>query len=274
MKAVKDTLRASKLAMTLPNNFSQAISSVAHQSPQLHEGRSVYPQPSHRTVFRRYVVPEGTNILSPDSLSTVATSMPPSVPSAGVSVGLGGTDTSHHQSPLNAGAMAMSLPPSAPSACTKSHITVGDTDISWPIFPPTRDLNASQTLYSQTPVSPTAACVSAVECHPHPPLSPATIVSDSTSQPPPKSLTIKHMADVCKYLLPLRARWKIIGTLLCVEQNTLDAIKADSDNCGEMLTGLIAEWLKRREPPPTWQALADAVQHISPDKAKEIGQAM
>ena len=99
--------------------------------------------------------------------------------------------------------------------------------------------------------------------------SPKTTPTDSASpnQPP---LTNQNMADICKCLYPLRAKWKTIGTFLCVEYNTLEAIKADNKDSAEMLTGLIAEWLNQLRPPPTGQALADAVQYISPDKAQEI----
>ena len=102
-----------------------------------------------------------------------------------------------------------------------------------------------------------------------PALSPTTVVP---SQPPPKPLAKEHMADICKCLYPLRAKWKTIGTFLCVEHNTLDAIKAESEDTGEMLAGLIAVWLRQLKPLPTRQALADAVQYISPDKAEEIRQ--
>ena len=100
-------------------------------------------------------------------------------------------------------------------------------------------------------------------------LSPHSSATATSSQPP---LSKQHMADICKCLYPLRAKWKTIGTFLCVEHNTLAAIKTDSEDSAEMLTELIAEWLKSHKPPPTGQALAEAVQYISPDKAEEIRQ--
>ena len=128
------------------------------------------------------------------------------------------------------------------------------TPLSHPALSPTTPLSRPA-LSPTTPLS-------------HPALSPTTV----PSQPQPKPLAKEHMADVCKCLFPLRARWKTIGTFLCIEHNTLAAIKADNEDSAEMLTELIAEWLKKREPPPTGQALADAVQYISPDKAEEIRQ--
>ena len=57
---------------------------------------------------------------------------------------------------------------------------------------------------------------------------------------------------------------------LSIEYNTLEAIRADNEKSGDRLIELIAEWLKRCKPPPTGQALAEAVQMISPDRADEI----
>ena len=33
---------------------------------------------------------------------------------------------------------------------------------------------------------------------------------------------------------------------------------------------MLSEWLKKIDPPPTWEALADAVETVDPIKAKEI----
>ena len=83
---------------------------------------------------------------------------------------------------------------------------------------------------------------------------------------------MRHMAEICKCLYSLRAKWKTIGTFLCVEHGNLEAIRANYEDCGDRLTEVIAEWLKQLDPLPTRQALAEAVQYISPDKAEEIRQ--
>ena len=140
--------------------------------------------------------------------------------------------------------------------------------------------DTSQTLYQQPSVFSPTASIPAADYHQHIPLSPPTplslpALSPTTavpSQPPPKPLAKEHMADICKCLYPLRAKWKTIGTFLCVDHNNLDAIRANYEDCGDRLTELIAEWLRQLRPPPTGQALADAVQYISPDKAEEIRQ--
>ena len=99
-----------------------------------------------------------------------------------------------------------------------------------------------------------------------------TTANVTPSQPPLKPLTKKDMSKICKCLYPLRAKWKTIGTFLCVEHDTLAAIKIDCEDSAEMLTELIAQWLKQIDPPPTGQALAEAVQDIDPEKAKEVRQ--
>ena len=86
----------------------------------------------------------------------------------------------------------------------------------------------------------------------------------------PNPLAREQTADICKCLYPLRAQWKVIGTFLSIDNNTLKAIKADSDESADRLTDMISEWLRNCEPSPTYQALAEAVQQIDPSKAKEI----
>ena len=100
--------------------------------------------------------------------------------------------------------------------------------------------------------------------------SPLSSITTTQNQPEFKPLTKEHTAKVCKCLYPLRAKWRTIGTFLCVEHSTLDAIRANYEDCGDRLTELIAEWLKQLNPPPTWQSLAEAVQCISSDRADEI----
>ena len=61
-----------------------------------------------------------------------------------------------------------------------------------------------------------------------------------------------------------------LGTFLCVDHSSLEAVKVDSDNCDESIVKLVALWLRQITPSPTWQALADAVQYLDPSKAEEI----
>ena len=100
---------------------------------------------------------------------------------------------------------------------------------------------------------------------------PALVPSTATAaaQSPP-ALSKEDMATVCRYLHSLRGKWKSLGTFLCVDHSSLEAVQADSDSCDERLVELVALWLRQTTPPPTWQALADAVQYFDPSKAEEI----
>ena len=64
----------------------------------------------------------------------------------------------------------------------------------------------------------------------------------------------------------------VIGTFLSVDINTLEDIKSSSNNNGEMLARMISEWLKSCKPPPTQQALAEAIEQLDSSKADEIRQ--
>ena len=226
MKAIKDTLRASKLAISLPNNYSPAETPLAQPFPRQTSDvhiteRDLYPQSPHTqdmTIQPSSVALESKGILCP---------LPTQLPVSAADQSISAVDC---HPPLS------HTPASSPFTTT--------TSITPSQLPPTSPLNHSSAVH----------------------------ISATPNQPPTKPLTKEHMAEVCKCLFPLRAKWKTIGTFLCVEHNTLAAIKTDSEDSAEMLTELIAEWLKQLNPPPTGQALAEAVQYISPDKADEIRQ--
>ena len=73
-----------------------------------------------------------------------------------------------------------------------------------------------------------------------------------------------------KKLLPLATNWKTIGVLLGISTHVLDKIKDDEVSVSDCLHAMLSEWLKQTHPPPTWAALADAVQVIDPSMAHHI----
>ena len=85
-----------------------------------------------------------------------------------------------------------------------------------------------------------------------------------------KPLRIEDMATVLPYLYPLRSKWKTLGIFLYVDHSSLEAVRAENDSCDDRVSELVALWLRQITPPPTWKALADAVEHLDPSKAKEI----
>ena len=277
MKAIKDTLRASKLAITLPNNYSSVtlfpqplITLKSVQDLRLGDVAVLSQQPHipKHALYPHSQPPITQNTTFQPPLRNTDMVCPPS-PFAGSSGGIGaahpviGVQTIVQASqPFSY--TVTSVPRTQPS------ISAADQSTSAVDYhPPLPHAPLSPLLTTTTSAAPSTSAQNY-----HQTLfsmsSYTTTTSATLSQSPPKPLTKEHMAEVCKCLFPLRAKWKTIGTFLCVDHNTLDAIKAESEDTGEMLMGLIAEWLKRCNPPPTWQALAEAVQYISPDKAKEI----
>ena len=71
-------------------------------------------------------------------------------------------------------------------------------------------------------------------------------------------------------LSSLASRWEDIGIELDINPDSLDTIEANHDDVRKSLTDMIKLWLRQTTPPPTWQALAAAVQDIDPQKAQEI----
>ena len=73
-------------------------------------------------------------------------------------------------------------------------------------------------------------------------------------------------------LLPLANDWKTIGCLLGVTKPIIERIKLEEVGIRDCLQGVLAEWLKQVNPPPTWKQLVDAVDDIDQSKAEEIKQ--
>lgn len=78
------------------------------------------------------------------------------------------------------------------------------------------------------------------------------------------------LKDTFKELFPLATDWKIIGGLLGLEKHVLNKIKAEEEGVRNCLYEMLSEWLKQVHPPPTWAALADAVEIVDECKANEI----
>ena len=103
-----------------------------------------------------------------------------------------------------------------------------------------------------------------------PALVPSTATAAAQSPPTCNPLHIEDIAAVCRYVLPLKSKWKTLGIFLCVHQSSLDAVEAEKPTLDERVSELVALWLRQIRPPPTWQALADAVEYCDPSKAEQI----
>ena len=79
------------------------------------------------------------------------------------------------------------------------------------------------------------------------------------------------LGDCLRILLPIAHDWKTIGTLLEVEHHSLETIKCDNIGISiDYLRVLLHQWLDRVFPPPTWEELAEAVEHTDQTIAHKI----
>ena len=71
-----------------------------------------------------------------------------------------------------------------------------------------------------------------------------------------------EMKDLAKELYNTTSdKWEDIGILLGIESGILDAIKAAENQAPQRcLREMLKLWLKRISPPPSWAAIADAVE--------------
>ena len=72
-------------------------------------------------------------------------------------------------------------------------------------------------------------------------------------------LRLDDLSTVLEELHKARTKWYCIGLKLKVPVDTLDSIKAQSDDPSECLLQALKHWLKTVDPKPTWQALVDAL---------------
>ena len=79
-------------------------------------------------------------------------------------------------------------------------------------------------------------------------------------------LTIYNLSKVqnTPAIWEARTQWYNIGLGLALSVGSLDAIKLNNQGqCDPCLREMLSEWLKRRHPRPTWDALAEALRSPS-----------
>ena len=73
-----------------------------------------------------------------------------------------------------------------------------------------------------------------------------------------------------KIIFSLAHKWKNLGLLLDIATETLNKIEYDYVTADDCLREMLCAWLKQVNPPPSWQALADAVEPFDPATAEKI----
>ena len=75
----------------------------------------------------------------------------------------------------------------------------------------------------------------------------------------PGPLTSGDLKKVLDSLWEARTEWFYIGIQLDMKTSDLKVIKKNHDEAGLCFTEMLTDWLKRMNPPPTWEALVDAL---------------
>ena len=73
-------------------------------------------------------------------------------------------------------------------------------------------------------------------------------------------MTINNLRSVQRVVWDARAEWYNIGLELELDPSTLDEIKMNNDDISDRFRGMLTQWLRQVSPPPTWSALAAALQ--------------
>ena len=76
-----------------------------------------------------------------------------------------------------------------------------------------------------------------------------------------------ELKDLLKELYSKASKWMSIGVLLDVDKGRLDAIKtAENHAPDDCLCEMLAIWLNKVSPPPSWAAIADAMEVLGDQK--------
>ncbi len=84
---------------------------------------------------------------------------------------------------------------------------------------------------------------------------------------PTAALTINDLQEVNGALHGVRRRWYYIGLELNLDSEELITLREEyDDKFTKCLDRMLQMWLKRRDPPATWQALVDALKERTVDE--------
>ena len=71
-------------------------------------------------------------------------------------------------------------------------------------------------------------------------------------------------------LIPIAKEWQNIGILLAISDQDLKSIDADGDSDINHLREMLRLWLSHDDPPPSWEALAEATELFNTQVADKI----
>lgn len=90
------------------------------------------------------------------------------------------------------------------------------------------------------------------------------------SKPAEQSATTLTLDLSYALVFSLRAQWKNLGLLLCIDHGTLAAIGTNDRKVEDCLHEMLSVWLKKVNPRPSWQMLAEKVKFFDETVAEKI----
>ena len=91
---------------------------------------------------------------------------------------------------------------------------------------------------------------------------PAAVASVAADRP--------QLAKAFKLLIPIAKEWQNMGILLELNDQDLKSIVADGDGDINHLREMLRLWLSQVDPPPSWEALHEAVKQFDSQIATKI----
>ena len=87
----------------------------------------------------------------------------------------------------------------------------------------------------------------------------------------------RAMPTLCNLLKELFSKvasnWENVGVMLDIDEGPLKKIKADHKESGDCLREMLRVWLKKVDPPPSWNLLVDALKSLGEEKlAQELNE--
>lgn len=67
--------------------------------------------------------------------------------------------------------------------------------------------------------------------------------------------------------MTVASKWEDVGILLDIEPESLESLKTAENNSSQSrLREMLKIWLKKINPPPSWSAIADALQSLGDEQ--------
>lgn len=77
------------------------------------------------------------------------------------------------------------------------------------------------------------------------------------------------LSCLLKELLSKASNWENIGVFLDINDGHLSKIKADNGDSGDCLREMLRIWLKKVDPPPSWNGIVKALKYLGEEKLSQ-----